>query len=70
MSQYVFSRVPGYSTFTGDKRVWTTPRRKEFVCHVIDLDTMDGVGYKGTTLPEVKQAADYFVQHYKFPKQK
>lgn len=67
MSKYIFSRVPGYDTFTGDRRIWTTVRRHEFVCFVIDLDTLVGQGFRATTLPECKAAADFFVEHYKFP---
>lgn len=66
-SRYVFARVPGYETFTGDRRVWTTPRRKEFVCFVIDTETMKGVGFKAPTLQETKVAADQFNATMKFP---
>jgi len=71
MSQprYTFARVPGYDVYTGDKRIYTTVRRNEFVCFVIDLETMKGEGRKFPTLTECKHAADYFAQHYKFPEQ-
>ncbi len=65
--RWVFARVPDYSTFTGDKRVWTTPRRKEFVCFAMNLDTLEGMGFKATTLPECKAAADHFAQKFEFP---
>ncbi len=63
----MFCRIPGYDTFTGDRRVWTTPVRKEFVCFALDRSRMKGVGFRGTTLPEVKAAADLFAQKQEFP---
>lgn len=65
--RYMFSRVPTYETFTGDKRIWTTPQRKEFVWFVIHLDSMKGLGFKAATLPEAKQAADYFAEKLELP---
>lgn len=67
MTRYVFSRVPGYPHYTGDKRVYADQRRKEFVCFVIDLDTMRGAGFKADSLEPVRHAADHFTEHYQFP---
>lgn len=66
-SRYVFSRVPGFDTFTGDRRVWTTPQRHEFVWFAIDLETMKGRGMSCKTLPEAKVAADQFAAKLEFP---
>lgn len=65
--RYIFARVPTYETFTGDKRIWTTPQRKVFVWLAIDLETMKGIGFKAGTLPEAKKAADYFSDKLELP---
>lgn len=70
MSRYVFSRVPGYDTWVGDKRVRANQKRTEFVCFVIDLDTMKGQGFRSSALPEAKAAAEHFTQKFEFPKKK
>ena len=63
---YVFSRVPGYDIWTGDKRIRCDIRRKEFVFFVINTDTMTGRGFKAATLPDAKKEADYFAQKFEF----
>lgn len=65
--RYMFARIPTYETFTGDKRIWTTPQRKIFVWFAMDLETMKGVGFKAATLPEAKLAADTFAGTLKLP---
>lgn len=70
MTRLVFSRVPGFDTWTGDKRVRSDVRRSAFVCFVIDLDSMTGSGYSSPTLGETKAVADYFVEHGAFPERK
>lgn len=65
--RYMFARVPTFETFTGDKRIWTTPQRKVFVWFALDLETMRGLGFKAGTLPEAKAAADYFAAKLELP---
>lgn len=65
--RYIFSRVPGFSTWTGDKRVYGNQSRTEFVAFVINLDTLEGSGYSSAVLEEVKAAVAYFIQHFKWP---
>ncbi len=67
MTKYTFVKIPGYDTWTGDKRVCATRNRKEFAAFVINLDTMKGSGVKGPTLAEVKKSVEYFNKHYKWP---
>lgn len=64
---YTFSRVPGFDTYTGDRRVWSNQTRHKFVVFVIDMEKFIGQGYMAGTLGEAKFAADYFAKHYKFP---
>lgn len=67
MTNYVFSRVPGFTTWTGDKRVHANQRRTEFVAFVINLDTMKGSGFRSPSLPAVKEAVDHFTKNFKWP---
>lgn len=65
--RYTFSRVPGFSTWTGDKRVYGNQSRTQFVAFVINLDTLEGTGYTSTVLEEVKAAVEHFNQYFKWP---
>lgn len=67
MTKYTFVKVPGYSVFTGDKRIFANQRRNEYTAFVINLDTMKGAGFKAATLIEVKKAVETFAKTYKWP---
>ena len=67
MSRISFARVPSYDTWTGDKRIRCDMRRKNFVCFVIDLDTLKGCGFRADTLPLCRKAADLFESTGAFP---
>lgn len=67
MTQFIFSKVPGFGTWTGDKRVHANQTRTKFVAFVINLETLKGSGVSSSNLAEVKQAVEYFNQHFTWP---
>lgn len=66
MTKYTFVKVPGYDTWTGDKRICANRKRDEFVAFVINLDTMQGSGVKGPVLQDIKKQVEYFAKNYKW----